>query len=506
MGGQIRRAKVGSKVSAKAGRRESARMAGSAGASESKQMGKPDPQRACKHAWHAIACAGIAQARYIRHVNDEQHPPQALSHPLPAGLRDLLAEETFYRRTLARKILEHFALHTYDLVTPPAFELAEVLEKGLGTLDPGDVLRFVEPESGEVCALRPDMTPQIARMVATRLSSQPVPIRLCYEGTILRRKQGRARKHRQVPQAGVELYGAPAPWGDEEALRLLASVSRSMGLESFVIDLGHSGISRSLVDVLPTMLVDDVTQALVQKDQSRLRSLLARVNSAMIPQSIIRAIEALPNLSGGFTGRSAVDVFGEAKELFRDTPAESPLAELASLWESLCQVKPEDVGTMHDDLRPVLRIDLGEVRHFAYYTGIIFHAVAAGPGEPYASGGRYDDLLRRFGHPMPAIGFALHLDEVARARNATGIVDKRPPRVLVAMHSGGETAVRRLRAGGVAATELHQGDDAMRYAKAHGFTYVFTNADEDHVRVESALSPGVGANVNWDSVLDYVQG
>src|SRR5579864_151274 len=137
-------------------------------------------------------------------------PPRALSHPLPAGMRDLLPEEARRRRALARRVLDHFALHGYQLVTPPAFEFAEVLERGLGALDPADVLRFVEPESGEVAALRPDMTPQIARMVATRLGREPRPIRLCYEGTIVRRRQGRARRHRQVPQAGVELYGALA--------------------------------------------------------------------------------------------------------------------------------------------------------------------------------------------------------------------------------------------------------------------------------------------------------
>ena len=92
-------------------------------------------------------------------------------------MRDLLPEEARRRRALARRVLDHFALHGYATVTPPAFELAEVLERGLGTLDPTDVLRFVEPESGEVAALRPDMTPQIARMVATRLGHEPRPCR-----------------------------------------------------------------------------------------------------------------------------------------------------------------------------------------------------------------------------------------------------------------------------------------------------------------------------------------
>ena len=118
----------------------------------------------------ARECAGIAQRGISRSVT----PPDASpSHPLPAGMRDLLPEEAGRRRALARRLLDHLRSGGYALVTPPAFEFAEVLERGLGALDPSDVLRFVEPESGEVAALRPDMTPQIARMIATRLRRRP---------------------------------------------------------------------------------------------------------------------------------------------------------------------------------------------------------------------------------------------------------------------------------------------------------------------------------------------
>src|ERR1700722_20128314 len=163
--------------------------------------------------------------------------PRSLDHPLPAGMRDLLPEEAAARRSLARQMLDRFALHGYALVTLPVFEFAEVLERGLGTLDPGDVLRFVEPESGEVAALRPDMTPQIARVIATRLRDRPPPVRLAYEGTVVRRRSGRARKHRQIPQVGVELVGVAGPGGDLELLALAAFAMRAAGLREFTLDL-----------------------------------------------------------------------------------------------------------------------------------------------------------------------------------------------------------------------------------------------------------------------------
>src|SRR6185369_14357483 len=198
----------------------------------------------------------------------------APNHPLPAGMRDLLPPEAAGRRRLSRRLLDHFALHGYELVTPPAFELAEVLERGLGTLDPRDVLRFVEPESGEVAALRPDVTPQIARMAATRLADRPMPMRLCYEGTVLRRRQERARKHRQIPQAGVELLGVGGPSGDIELMGLAAGAARAAGLGDFVLDVGHADIARALMSDIPTPLASAILDALAHKDTAVLADLV----------------------------------------------------------------------------------------------------------------------------------------------------------------------------------------------------------------------------------------
>jgi len=392
-------------------------------------------------------------------------PPRALSHPLPAGMRDLLPEETRRRRALARQVLDHFALHGYALVTPPAFELAEVLERGLGALDPADVLRFIEPESGEVAALRPDMTPQIARMVATRLGREPRPIRLCYEGTIVRRRQGRARRHRQVPQAGVELYGATGEEGDLEALELAASVMTSLGLSAAVIDLGHASIARALLDPLPPPLAAEVSDALGQKDGARVERLLqGRVGA--------RILAALCDLHGGGPGELAAEtIFDRAAPILAGTGAEGPLAELRALWTLAAR----------RELSPMLRLDLGEVRGFAYYTGAIFHVLAPGPGEPIGAGGRYDDLLARFDAPMPAVGFALYLDSIAWAREAAGIADASPPRALVACSAASADAARpviaALRARGIAAV-AHPEEGAAEYAAAWRFTHLVTAGAE----------------------------
>ncbi|MEO0325265.1 MAG: ATP phosphoribosyltransferase regulatory subunit, partial [Myxococcota bacterium] len=119
------------------------------------------------------------------------HAPLPLAPP--AGMRDVLPEEAAERAALAAAVLGTFARYGYRRVITPAFEYAEVLERGLATVGRRDLLRFVEPESGEVALLRPDITPQIARIVATRLGDRPGPWRLAYQGTVLRRTRGRAR-------------------------------------------------------------------------------------------------------------------------------------------------------------------------------------------------------------------------------------------------------------------------------------------------------------------------
>jgi ATP phosphoribosyltransferase regulatory subunit len=396
-------------------------------------------------------------------------------------MRDLLPDEARRRRALGRRVLDHFALHGYQLVTPPAFEFAEVLERGLGTLDPSDVLRFVEPESGEVAALRPDVTPQIARMVATRLEREPRPIRLCYEGTVVRRRQGRARRHRQMPQAGVELYGAPGIEGDLEILRLAASVARRCGIGAFVLDLGHAAVARSLLDAIPRALAAEISDALAQKDSSRIASLLANVSA---PRDVVRALSALPDLHGADDA-----VFDRALPLLAGTPAEAPARELRALWDAARRVDPE--------LAAALRVDLGEVRGFAYYTGAIFHLLAPGPGEPIGAGGRYDDLLARFDVPMPATGFALHLDPVAWALEAAGVPDERPPAVLVVAGEGAEAQAHALRAHGIPAV-VHAASDlesAANYARAWRFSHLLAATAITKIDLASPLDPDVLARV-----------
>jgi len=386
-------------------------------------------------------------------------PPRSLEHPLPAGMRDLLPQEAAARRSLAQRVLSRFTLHGYGLVTLPVFEFAEVLERGLGMLEPADVLRFVEPESGEVAALRPDMTPQIARLIATRLRDRPAPMRIAYEGTVLRRRSGRARKHKQIPQVGVELAGVAGPAGDIELLAVAADGLRAAGLDRFTIDLGDAGVVRALLAGRPA------------HEQARLSDAMARKDEAEIDDPTLRA---LATMQGGR------EVLVEGERLLASSPAAEACRRLLALYDEATARK----------LAPRLVVDLGEVRGFAYYTGTMFHAYAEGTGDAIASGGRYDELLARFGCPMPASGFAVDLDRAGEALRAAGKGELDLERVVVFGRGAGARAAA-LRDEGTVAVVAGAGEgaglaSALAWARAWGFTHVLDAESGASIAAQSA--------------------
>lgn len=379
-----------------------------------------------------------------------------MSFPLapPSGMRDLLPPEAAARSWLSRRVTQVFEAWGYELVTTPPFEHAEVIERGLETVDRRDLLRFVEPESGEVALLRPDITPQIARIVATRLADRPPPFRLCYAGSVIRQRRGRARKQRQIVQAGVEHVGG-GDEADAEVVALAAETLTTLGLESFRIELHLVGLARAALAELPEAARPAAEIALVRKDAAELARVLDESGAGPAERrTLLGALE----LYGG------VDVLREAKRVF-GASSRGPLKTLAGVIDRL---SARGLGSR-------LALDLGEVRDARYYTGVSFTILAHGPGEPLGSGGRYDGLLARFGAKAPATGFGLDLSNVEWALVTAGrwVDAPRPVRFVV---SGGTSSERertaaRLRQAGLSAAVIAERSAAraLDYARAWGY-------------------------------------
>jgi len=385
------------------------------------------------------------------HLNRTQQPLMT-----PKGMGDLLPPHAAQRRELAGKLLKHFALAGYELVTPPLFEHASVVEEGNETVDPRDLLRFVEPETGEVAVLRPDITPQVARMVATRLTDRPTPYHLCYEGRVLHHQRGRAHKHRQITQIGLECIGIASPSGDVETIAMAAEACQGVGLKDFRIELCTSALVGSVMASIPAADRERIAECVGSKDGATLRAL---GRDAKLSKMNLERLETL------LTHYGDLSVLASARKAFRFGGAQETLANLQAIAD----------GLTRRGLGEKLHVDLSETRGLTYYTGASFQIFAEGPGETICSGGRYDNLLARYGRNLPATGFALDLENLQWALREAGKPfsgDTLRRLALVEPADNEAHLPRILRAHGVAVATLPAGTsdkDALAFTKSWGY-------------------------------------
>jgi ATP phosphoribosyltransferase regulatory subunit len=316
---------------------------------------------------------------------------------LPSGLRDLLPDHSAHLAELSARLQDVFSRFGYRRLFLPTLERLEVVERGLSAAALAEVLKFVEPGSGEVVAIRPDITPQIARLYAARPDALPSPARLCYDGPVLRAREARAGRPREVYQAGVELLGAGGPAADAEALVILARALERVGLRGAIVEVGHARFGQAVIEAarLPERARGEAWDALSRKDEAALSALAAKGRG---PGPARDALPALATLYGD-------GALGRARALSRAVPETA--AALEEIEAALRLARRRGVREV--------AVDLGETRGLGYYTGITFAGYAPGAGSAVAQGGRYDALLARFGRPDPAIGFAVDLEFATQA-------------------------------------------------------------------------------------------
>ncbi len=376
-------------------------------------------------------------------------------------MRDIVPPISTGLKRLRSQLMRVFALHGYDRVTTPPFELAEVLERGLDAVDRRELMRFVEPHTGEVALLRPDLTPQIARIVATRLADRPSPHRLSYEGTVVRRMRHRARRRQQTLQAGIECIGLADAAADVEVIQVADRACHQVGLKGHEFELAHVNIAATVLDLVPEAARPAVADALSQKDAF---SVETRLVEARVPARERKRVLALTEFYGD------VSILPLARKRFVRGPIAEALADLSDVAERLAEA----------NLEGSLTVDLGELRGHSYYTGVSVTLLADGPGAPLGAGGRYDTLLAKFGMPAPATGFAFDVDNVAWALRACGrdLMAGAPPRVVVAGASHADALADALRVGLVPASRIQGGaKSAANYAQGWDYPlYVVAGA------------------------------
>jgi ATP phosphoribosyltransferase regulatory subunit len=339
-------------------------------------------------------------------------PEAPSASALPEGSRDVLAVEAGELTVIERALSGVFDRFGYREVRTPVLELAAVLDRAQeGGL--GQVFRLFD-DRGRVLVMRPDLTIPASRLIATRMADHPGPVRVSYLSRAFRPPPaGRPASAEQL-QAGVELVGPGGPAADAEALAALVEGLRASGLGDFGVAIADVSLTQAVLDGarVPADAQAELRRALAERDFVAWR----RTAEALRPPGAAGAL--LPDLPGVRGGPEALERVAAAVPA-----AEAACARLGRVLELL---------TVHGAADPVM-VDLGVMRDWPYYSGVVFEAYAPGAGAPIAMGGRYDGLAARFGRPRPAVGFAIALDLLHRAVVAGGAADRgaRPGVVLI---------------------------------------------------------------------------
>lgn len=352
----------------------------------------------------------------------------------PSGFRDILPDEALLREQITSRVQASFASKGYAPIETPTLENIEVLN-AVSHL-PGTPFRFFDA-SGDLLALRPDVTMQVARMCATRLRGENGPFRFRYTQRVFREADSGAAS-RELTQVGIENIGTEGAEADSEVLQLFVEAMRLCGLSEFTIALGTVGVIRALLQAAPAS--GDWKNAVLAAYQVANFVELDRLCSLPdAPAEYASVICKLPRVRGD---REAVQV---VRDMVKPLGCDAGLSDLEYAYDQLV-----DLG-----FGGKLLVDFSIMSTFSYYTGIVFEAHAPGMGDPLGSGGRYDSMLAAFdGTPRPSSGFAFYLERVMAALEQQGMPADRPLRIAVPKGSLNADTIACLQRAGLDTTGL----------------------------------------------------
>lgn len=322
---------------------------------------------------------------------------ERLTHT-PNGLADILwdeAELKFNIESAAREVFRH---NGYKIVQPPTFEYFDVYDAATPN-KAESMFKFFDVD-GRTLALRPDFTTSIARLAATKPMCEELPLRLCYSGSTFRNDEAFSQtRQREFSQVGIELIGENSAAADAEIIKTTIEVLAKAGLKQFQLDIGQvayfmeiakdSGLNKQQADTLRELIND--------KDFVAIEALLDKME---IKGSKKKLFMDMPTLFGD---ASVIDTAFAQAELCEG--AKNALNNIKRVYEILKQ----------NGLEKYVSVDLGMVPHMDYYTGIIFKGFTYGIGFPICSGGRYDNLMEKFGRALPATGAAIGVERLMAA-------------------------------------------------------------------------------------------
>ncbi len=355
---------------------------------------------------------------------------------IPYGTRDFLPDEAAEKRAIETQLANLFAHWGYDEVVTPTIEYLDTLTMGNGRSLEDGMFKFFDMNN-RTLALRHEMTTPIARLAASRLKEHALPLKLSYVSNVYRYEQTQMGRQCEFYQAGVELMGSGSASADAEIIALAIQGLLGSGLKDFRICLGQVEFVNGLMEQYQ---IEEKTRNKIKKSIEK-RDLVAfgsLVEALEIPATAKASIQKIPMLLGG------EDMLKGAYDIAINAQSRRALDNLSEIYGLLKMYGVEQY----------VIFDLGILRDFNYYTGMVFEAYAPGLGFPLCGGGRYDGMLSDFGNACPATGFAIGIERILLALERQSLAKPKQEKHVYVSYCEGKLAeaiceAKKLRAEGL---------------------------------------------------------
>lgn len=309
------------------------------------------------------------------------------------GTRDYIFSDAKLKRQLVNGLTSVFESNGYNEIITPSFEYYDVFNPDNDSLTDETIYKFTDEKNRRI-ALRADCTKPIARIAATKLLSETLPYKLFYCQNIFNAYSEENHNLLEATQGGVEYIGAEDPIeADIEVLKLAIMSLKSFFNDDFKLEIGHGKLFGLLVEHYGIdSNVAEQTRMLIERKN------FAAIESMDLPS----AFKMLPKLFGQLDNGEDSSILKEFELAVNNENVSEVLNYLRYIYEELSKC----------GYSKYLSFDLGMVKRLDYYTGIIFDGFVYGSGKTVLSGGRYDNLISKFGRDLNAVGFGLSIDEV----------------------------------------------------------------------------------------------
>lgn len=329
---------------------------------------------------------------------------------LPNGFVDLLPPEAQKEADSISVLMEKFSSFGYRRIKPPMVEFEDsLLAPGPGARLALETFRLMDPVTHRMLGVRSDITPQIARIVSSRLGNENRPLRLAYANDVLRIRGSQMRTERQFTQVGCELIGQKdGVDGDVEICMLALLGMKAVGITDITLDFTIPGFVSSVLEGVDDNIREDVSKAVSRRDVDALR--------AFSDERIDVLVQVMSVCGGAQKAISALS------QVCLPVCVQTDVQHLTDVYAGVCAAL-DDLGI--DDV--ALSVDMVEQDGFEYHKGLGFTLFSKLVSAELGRGGSYGVCFGAEEGAELAKGFTLYMDTISKCVS----VPENEKRVLV---------------------------------------------------------------------------